>query len=201
LKERALSEPPAVPSGHVTPEAHWRLLGQRPATFWLTGLSGAGKSTVAFALERTLVAKGRPCFVLDGDVVRLGLCRDLGYSPADRSENIRRIAEVSRLMNDAGLIVISAFISPLRSDRERAREIIGHTRFFEVFMSTPLAVCEQRDPKGMYRRARAGEIPEFTGVSAPYEAPQDPTVALDTSFLSVGDCVERLVLLLSSAQA
>ncbi len=196
-----MSEPPAVPSGHVTPEAHWRLLGQRPATFWLTGLSGAGKSTVAFALERTLVAKGRPCFVLDGDVVRLGLCRDLGYSPADRSENIRRIAEVSRLMNDAGLIVISAFISPLRSDRERAREIIGHTRFFEVFMSTPLAVCEQRDPKGMYRRARAGEIPEFTGVSAPYEAPQDPTVALDTSFLSVGDCVERLVLLLSSAQA
>jgi len=196
-----LFEPPADPSGHVTPEAHWRLLGQCPATFWLTGLSGAGKSTVAFALERALVAKGRPCFVLDGDVIRLGLCRDLGYSPADRSENIRRIAEVSRLMNDAGLIVISAFISPLRSDRERAREIIGRARFFEVFMSTPLAVCEQRDPKGMYRRARAGEIPEFTGISAPYEAPEDPKVALDTSFLSVGDCVERLVLLLSSTQA
>ena len=195
-----MSEPPADSSGHVTPEAHWRLLGQRPATFWLTGLSGAGKSTLAFALERALVAKGRPCFVLDGDVIRLGLCRDLGYSPADRSENIRRIAEVSRLMNDAGLIVISAFISPLRSDRERAREIVGHARFFEVHVSTPLPVCEQRDPKGMYRRARAGEIPDFTGVSAPYEAPEDPTVALDTSFLSVSDCVERLVLLLSGAQ-
>jgi len=195
-----LSDRAGDPHEHVTPEAHWRLLGQRPATFWLTGLSGAGKSTVAFALERALIALGHPCFVLDGDVVRLGLCRDLGYSPADRSENIRRIAEVSRLMNDAGLVAISAFISPLRRDRERARDIVGAGRFFEVFMSTPLAVCERRDPKGMYRRARAGQIPDFTGVSAPYEAPETPTVALDTSVLSVESCVQRLVLLLSAAQ-
>jgi adenylylsulfate kinase len=185
---------------HVTPEAHWRLLGQRPVTFWLTGLSGAGKSTIAYALERALIALGRPCFVLDGDAVRLGLCRDLGYSPAGRSENIRRVAEVSRLMNDAGLIVISAFISPLRSDRERAREIVGASRFLEVFMSTPIAVCEQRDAKGMYRRARAGQIPDFTGVSAPYEAPEGPAVALDTSVLSVADCVERLLQLVSGAR-
>ena len=186
---------------HVTPEAHWRVLGQRPATVWLTGLSGAGKSTIAYALEQALTAQRRPCFVLDGDAVRQGLCRDLGYSPEDRSENIRRVAEVCRLMNDAGLIVISAFISPLRSDREHAREVIGADHFLEVFISTPLAVCEKRDTKGMYKRARAGQLREFTGVSAPYEEPEKPAIALDTSVLSVEECVGRVMKLLATAQA
>jgi len=173
--------------------------GQIPATIWFTGLSAAGKSTVAIAVERVLTAQGRPSFILDGDIVRQGLCRDLGYSPEDRSENIRRVAEVSRLMNDAGLIVISAFISPLRSDRECARQIIGDSRFIEVFMSAPLSVCEWRDPKGMYKRARAGLLDNFTGVSAPYEAPDHPALVLNTASLTVDECV-RLVMEQLAAQ-
>lgn len=138
--------------GHVSPEDRSVLLGQRPATVWLTGLSGAGKSTLAFALERYLTGMGHACYVLDGDNVRHGLNHDLGFSAEHRTENIRRIAEVARLMNDAGLIVISAFISPYRADREMARQIIGENLFFEVYVSTPMATCEQRDTKGMYQR-------------------------------------------------
>lgn len=167
-------------AGQVTEQARAQQSGQRPATVWLTGLSGAGKSTVASGLEKMLVDAGRAAYVLDGDNLRHGLNRDLGFSPQDRQENIRRSAEVARLMNDAGLIVIAAFISPLRRDREMAREIIGVSEFIEAYVSTPCGVCEQRDPKGLYKKARAGLIPEFTGVSAPYEAPLQPALSIDT---------------------
>lgn len=177
-----------------------RLLKQRPVTIWLTGLSGAGKSTLAFALEHRLVELGRACFVLDGDNVRHGLNRDLGFSPADRAENIRRIAEVAKLMNQAGLIVISAFISPYREDREIARQIIGQENFREIHVSTSLQVCEQRDPKGLYKRARAGNIPEFTGITAPYETPLHPALALDTASMGVASCVDALLDILLVAE-
>lgn len=182
--------------GHVSPEDRIALLGQRPATIWLTGLSGAGKSTLAFALERHLTGMGRACFVLDGDNVRHGLNRDLGFSAEHRTENIRRIAEVARLMNDAGLIVISAFISPYRADREMARQIIGENVFFEVHVSTPMATCEQRDTKGLYQKARAGGVANFTGISAPYEPPEKPAAAIDTSLTSLSDSLVQLTQLL-----
>lgn len=169
------------------------LLEQTGVTLWLTGLSGSGKSTVAKELDRQLIAMGRPCYLLDGDNVRHGLNKDLGFSAEDRKENIRRIAEVSHLFNDAGLIVITAFISPYREDRDMAREIIGEDRFLEVHVSTPLRVCEERDPKNLYKRARAGEIPQFTGISDPYEEPLQPAVDLDTSHLAVDESVALLI--------
>jgi len=156
-------------------------------------LSAAGKSTLAFALERELHERGRACYVLDGDNVRHGLNSNLGFSPPDRRENIRRIAEVARLMNDAGLMVISAFISPWRADRHAARAIIGAESFLEVHVGTPLAVCEARDPKGMYARARRGELAEFTGVSSPYEAPLAADLTLDLGKLSLPEAVAQLV--------
>lgn len=165
--------------GAVTAADRARLLGQSPATVWLTGLSASGKSTIAYALEARLIAEGHACAVLDGDNMRHGLNRDLGFSPEDRAENIRRVAEVARLMNDAGLIVITSFISPYAADRSNAREIIGDERFIEAFVDVPAEVCEQRDPKGLYAKARAGLIPDFTGVSAPYEEPADPDLRLD----------------------
>lgn len=179
--------------GHVTVEDRCRLLGQKPVTLWLTGLSGAGKSTVAYALEKRLIEQGRTCFVLDGDNVRHGLNRDLRFSAEDRSENIRRVAEVAHLMNEAGLIVIASFISPLSKDRANAKQIIGENRFIEVFVDSPLAVCEQRDTKGLYAKARAGEIPEFTGISSPYEPPEEPDIHLDTSRMTVEEAVETLL--------
>ncbi|HKK73413.1 MAG TPA: sulfate adenylyltransferase subunit CysN [Candidatus Krumholzibacteria bacterium] len=182
--------------GHVTPERRDELLGHRPATLWFTGLSGSGKSTVAFALEKRLVDMGHKAYVLDGDNVRHGLNRDLGFSPAERTENLRRIAEVAWLMNDAGLIVITSFIAPYRSDRQRAREVIGPDHFFEVHVDAPIEVCEQRDPKGLYAKARRGEIGDFTGVSAPYEAPEAPEVHLPTDQQSVDELVDRLVVAL-----
>jgi adenylyl-sulfate kinase len=180
-------------AGSVTSTQRETLLGQRAATVWFTGLSGSGKSTLAQALDARLVQLGRACYVLDGDNLRHGLTRDLGFSHADRSENIRRAAEVARLMNDAGLIVVSAFISPYRDDRENARRIVGSDRFVEVHLSTDLATCERRDPKGLYRKARAGKLPEFTGIDAPYEAPEHPELALDTSQLDVEACIDRLL--------
>ncbi len=170
-----------------------RLLRQRGVTLWLTGLSGSGKSTVAKELERTLIDRGHACYLLDGDNIRHGLNKDLGFSADDRKENIRRIAEVAHLFNEAGLLAISAFISPYRADRDGAREIIGSDRFIEVHVSTPLEVCEARDPKNLYKRARAGEIPQFTGISDPYEAPFEPEVDLDTSVRSVAESVQLLV--------
>jgi adenylyl-sulfate kinase len=170
-----------------------RLLRQSPTTVWLTGLSGSGKSTLAFELERRLHQLGHACYVLDGDIVRHGLNRDLGFSPADRTENIRRVAEVARLFNDAGLIVITAFIAPYAKDREAAREIIGPERFLETYLTADLATCERRDPKGLYAKARAGQIANFTGISAPYQPPVRPALALDTASLSVDVCIRDLL--------
>ena len=164
---------------------------------WLTGLSGSGKSTVSAELERRLLDLGRPVWVLDGDKVREGLCSDLGFSPEHRKENIRRVAEVARLFADAGLICIVAFISPYRADRERARSLLPAGRFIEVYLSTPLEVCERRDTKGLYAKARAGLVKEFTGVSAPYEAPLKPELELRTDKLTLDECVSTVVAKLS----
>ncbi|RFU46249.1 adenylyl-sulfate kinase [Paraburkholderia sp. DHOC27] len=157
------------------------MFSQRAVTIWLTGLSGSGKSTIAYELERHLIAEGHACYVLDGDNIRHGLGSDLGFTPADRRENIRRVAHVAQLMNDAGLIVISALISPMHEDRVMAREIIGHDRFIETYLSASVDECARRDPKGLYAKARAGAIPSFTGVSAPYEAPVEPDLRVDTA--------------------
>jgi bifunctional enzyme CysN/CysC len=164
----------------------------QPGVLWFTGLSGAGKSTLAMALERRLFDEGYQVYVLDGDNVRSGLNANLGFSPEDRAENIRRVGEVAALLADAGMIVISAFISPYRADRERAREAAGDG-FHEIFIKADVATCESRDPKGLYKRARAGEIAEFTGVSAPYEEPADPELVVDTSGRDVEPCLDELV--------
>ena len=179
--------------GKVSRAERVQKLGQEAATIWLTGLSASGKSTLAFELERRLLDLGRVAYVLDGDNVRHGLSRDLGFSPDDRTENIRRIAEVAKLFNDAGMVLITAFISPYRADRDLAREIIGTERFIETHLAADIAACEARDPKGLYKKARAGKLPEFTGISAPYEAPLKPEVVLDTGALSVAESIERLL--------
>ena len=170
--------------------------GHRACVIWFTGLSGAGKSTLAHALEAALFSRGMRTYVFDGDNVRHGLCGDLGFSPSDRRENLRRIGEMAKLFADAGVIGLAAFISPLREDRELVRRIVGSDNFVEVFVSCPLDVCETRDVKGMYRRARAGEIAEFTGISAPYEAPESPDLVLETGRESIGDSVERMLSLI-----
>ena len=161
-------------------------------TIWLTGLSGAGKSTIADALKQRFDMAGQPCVVLDGDRLRTGLCADLGFSHEDRSENIRRVAHVCRLFNDTHVVAIVALISPYAKDRLIAREVIGITRFVEVHIATALEECERRDPKGLYSKARAGLLKEFTGVSAPYEPPTEPACVLDTTKLSVAQCVDTL---------
>ncbi len=170
-----------------------QLLNQKGSTVWLTGLSGSGKSTIALQLERRLIDLGHACCVLDGDNIRHGLNRDLGFSKEDRTENIRRIAEVAHLMNEAGLIVITAFISPYREDRAEARAIIGELNFFEIFTNANLEVCEQRDPKGLYKKARRGEIPQFTGIDDAYESPANPDLNLDTATTSVQSAVDLLL--------
>ena len=177
----------------VSAEDRQKLLGQKGATVWLTGLSGSGKSTIAQQLEKELTEQGHLCYILDGDNVRHGLNRDLGFSMEDRKENIRRIAEVAALMNDAGVIVITSFISPYISDRAAAREVIGDESFIEVFIDTPIEVCEQRDPKGLYKKARSGEIQQFTGVSDPYEAPQDAELTLSTEALNPSQSARMVI--------
>jgi bifunctional enzyme CysN/CysC len=179
--------------GRVAAADREALLGQRAVTVWLTGLSGAGKSTIARELEERLHERGRHCYILDGDNLRLGLNRDLGFSGAERSENIRRIAEVARLLNDAGIVALVPVISPFRADREMARHIIGEGRFVEVYVATAIEVCEGRDAKGLYEKARTGEILEFTGISSPYEPPQAPAVLIDTAERSVADCAEEVL--------
>lgn len=172
------------------------LLGQKGMMIWFTGLSGSGKSTVALSLERELDKRGVLCRILDGDNIRSGINRNLGFSEEDRIENIRRIAEVGKLFVDTGIVTIAAFISPTNQLREMAAEIIGKDDFYEVYISTPLSVCEQRDVKGLYARARRGEIKDFTGVSAPFEAPEHPALSLDTSVLSLEEAVEKVLQLI-----
>lgn len=167
-------------------------LGNKPCVLWYTGLSGSGKSTIANAVDRLLHDAGRASYLLDGDNIRHGLNQDLGFGDADRVENIRRISEVSRLFNDAGLIVSTAFISPFIADRQAARELIG-ADFIEVYVDTPLAECEKRDPKGLYKKARLGEIPNFTGIDSPYEAPQSPELHLKTQGMSIEAIAEQVM--------
>jgi adenylyl-sulfate kinase len=176
----------------VTPQDRAAVNGHRGGVLWLTGLSGAGKSTLAMAAQAALFARDRQVAVLDGDNLRHGLNRDLGFSDADRAENIRRIAEVAKLMSDAGLIVLVSAISPLQRQRDQARSILGDA-FHEIFVQADLATCEARDPKGLYKRARAGEIAGFTGISAPYEAPQTPQLILDTAQRGLSESVQTLV--------
>lgn len=177
----------------LSPEAREAALGQRGAVVWLTGLSGSGKSTVARRLERHLVERGVFAYVLDGDNLRMGLNADLGFSPADRAENIRRVGAVAALFAESGAIVITAFISPYRSDRDVARARVEAGRFVEVHVATSLAACEARDPKGLYQKARRGEIRDFTGLDAPYEAPDAPEVVLPTEGRDVDACAADLV--------
>lgn len=165
---------------------------QNACTIWMSGLSGAGKSTIANALEKRLYAMGKKTMLLDGDNVRMGLNSNLGFSDEDRVENIRRIAEVAKLMNDAGLIVITAFISPYRQDRRNAKKIIGEG-FREVYVSTSITECEKRDVKGLYKAAREGKIAHFTGITSPYEAPEHPDVAVDTAEMDVEACVDHIL--------
>jgi adenylyl-sulfate kinase len=166
----------------LTKEDRQKLLNQKSPVIWLTGLSGSGKSTIANDLSKQLYEMGLSSYVLDGDNVRMGLNCDLGFSDSDRKENIRRIAETSKLMSDAGLIIITAFISPFREERDMAKEIIGENEFFEIFINTPIELCEKRDPKGLYKRARNGEIPMFTGIDSPYEPPINPYMVVSTEF-------------------
>ena len=183
-------------AGLVSPEDRRRVLRQQGCVIWLTGLSGSGKSTVARAAEQRLVEDGHVAYVLDGDNVRHGLNGDLGFAPQDRDENIRRVGEVAAIMADAGLITMAAFISPYAAARDRARAAAGESPFFEVLVNAPLDECSRRDPKGLYAKARAGEITDLTGVDAPYEAPADPDLVLETATQTVAQCADAIVTLL-----
>ncbi len=179
-------------SGHFTRAERERRHGHKGATLWFTGLSGSGKSTVARAVEQRLMDRGCFVYTLDGDNVRHGLCSDLGFSPADRAENIRRIGEVAKLFTDAGALTLAAFVSPYRRDRERVRGSLGEGDFIEVYVAASVEACEQRDPKGLYKKARAGEIADFTGISAPYEAPENAEIVLHTDQEDVAASAERV---------
>jgi len=179
--------------GAVTRADREKMNGHRGCTVWLTGLSGSGKSTIAVALEKALWGRGVRAFILDGDNVRHGLNKNLGFSPADRTENIRRIGEVAKLLTDGGMVAVTAFISPYRADRDQVRAILQPGDFIEVLVDCPLEVCEQRDVKGLYQKARAGQIPEFTGISAPYEPPLRPELTIRTHTQSVDESVRQIV--------
>jgi adenylylsulfate kinase len=182
---------------HVSKEERFILKRQKPAIIWFTGLSGSGKSTIANALERKLYELGKHTYLLDGDNVRHGLNKDLGFSDSARVENIRRIGEVAKLFTDAGLIVITAFISPFCSDREIVRNLVEDGEFIEIFVDTPIHVCERRDPKGLYKKARAGEITDFTGISSPYESPKNPEIHLFSEQQSIDESVHIIITYLS----
>ncbi|QVL44125.1 MAG: adenylyl-sulfate kinase [Alcanivorax sp.] len=178
---------------HITKDHRAKQKNQVPKCIWLTGLSGSGKSTLANALEVALTEQGKHTYLLDGDNVRHGLNKNLGMSDEDRTENIRRVSEVAKLMVDAGLVVITAFISPFRADRDAARVLFEDGEFVEVFADAPLEECEKRDPKGLYKKARAGEIKEFTGIDSPYEAPANAEVVINTAEHDIGECVRQLI--------
>jgi adenylyl-sulfate kinase len=182
----------------VSAEERQQVLGARGSVVWFTGLSGSGKSTIAHRVEQLLLEQGVYTTVLDGDNLRHGLNGDLGFTAADRAENIRRVGEVAKLFAGAGVTTLSAFISPYRADRARVRSLVDDDAFVEVFVDTPLEICEQRDPKGLYRRARAGEIRDFTGIDAPYEAPTSPEVHLRTAGREVNDCAAEVVAALAA---
>ena len=185
--------------GHVGREERETLLKQKGALLWFTGLSASGKSTIAYTLEHALVQRGHLTYVLDGDNIRHGLNKNLGFSAEDREENIRRIGEVGKLFVDTGVITLTAFISPYLKDRTIARETVGRDCFFEIFCETPLSVCKERDPKGLYKKARAGEIKGFTGIDDPYEAPEKPELVIDTSKVSPQDAAVQLCEMLEKA--
>jgi len=185
--------------GDIGYEHRCGLLGQRGAVLWLVGLSGSGKSTVAVAAEKSLTAAGRLCYRLDGDNVRCGLNSDLGFSPEERTENVRRVAHVASLMRDAGLIVLVSFITPYAALRKTARGIIGADYFHEVYVKADIDTCKERDPKGLYEKAQKGEIAEFTGVSAPFEEPKNPALTLDTARHSIDASCEQLIQYLSES--
>lgn len=177
----------------ITRQKREKLLGQKALTVWFTGLSGSGKSTLSNAVEKKMHKAGYLTFSLDGDNIRLGINKDLGFAEEDRQENIRRIAEIAKLMNDAGVITLTSFISPYLRDRENARKIIGDESFVEVYVSTPIEECEKRDVKGLYKKARSGQIPDFTGISSPYEEPLSPEIAIDTSNMSVDEAADIIL--------
>ena len=176
------------------------LLNQKGCVIWFTGLSGSGKSTLALEVESRLHQRGHLTYVLDGDNIRHGLNKNLGFSPEDREENIRRIGEVAKLFADAGVIGMTAFISPYRADRDNARDLLDEGRFVEIFVDCPLEVCEARDTKGLYKKARAGEIKEFTGISAPYEVPSHPELTVNTSDQNLEECAESVIALLENKE-
>ena len=180
-------------AGEIAKEDREKFLGQKGVVIWFTGLSGSGKSTLAHAVESRLFENGNLCYVLDGDNIRHGLNKNLGFSPQDREENIRRIGEVAKLFADAGVITMTAFISPYRADRQKARELMKQGEFIEVYAKVPLDVAEQRDPKGLYKKARACEIKEFTGISAPYEEPDNPEIVIDTSELTLEESADKII--------
>ena len=178
---------------HVTKESRSKSKNQKPCVLWFTGLSGSGKSTVANAVELKLNQLSKHTYILDGDNVRLGLNKGLTFSDEDRVENIRRIGEVSKLFVDAGTIVLTAFISPFRKDRQQVRDLMQGNEFIEVFIDTPLEICESRDPKGLYKKARKGEIPNFTGISSPYEAPVNPEIHIKAGEITLEEAVEQIL--------
>ena len=177
----------------ITRELRAQQKGQEPKTIWMTGLSGAGKSTLINEVEKRLFAEGKHTMILDGDNVRMGLNKNLTFKEQDRIENIRRVSEVAKLMNDAGLVVLTSFISPFESDRQSAREVIGADNFVEIYVSTPIEECEKRDVKGLYKKARNGEIPNFSGISSPYETPQNPEIVIDTTGKTVEEAVDYIM--------
>lgn len=181
----------------VNLDARQRLKGHRPLVIWFTGLSGSGKSTVANELEKALFEKKVHTYTLDGDNIRLGINKGLTFSQEDRKENLRRVGEIAKLMVDAGMVCIAAFVSPLNADREALKEITGRENFVEVFVNTPIEVCEQRDIKGLYAKARRGEIKDFTGVNAPFESPEHPDITIDTSIETLKESVEKLMQLIN----
>ena len=178
---------------NVTKTKRETLLNQKPCILWFTGLSGSGKSTVANAVEAELFNRGVKTYLLDGDNVRHGLNKDLGFSEIDRIENIRRIGEVSKLFVDSGLLVLTAFISPFKSDRQIAKSLVKYDEFIEVYINTPLEVCESRDPKGLYEKARNGAIKNFTGIDSPYEAPEEPQIEIKTDELNIQKCCDKII--------